>query len=137
MLLFQIGLSFALVFAARALGWPATWQAAGPAVALCLSLGLTSVVKVRFLERMLGHAVAPWRWSLLWAALAAIGVGTIFTALPQRFEWTELVIGIPAIAATYLFVLWRWSFGDADRALFRRKASPDVAALPDARAAGA
>ena len=64
-------------------------------------------------------------------------MGTIFTALPQRFEWTELVLGIPAIAATYLFVLWRWSFGDADRALFRRKASPEVAALPDASAAGA
>ncbi|WP_375427418.1 lipopolysaccharide biosynthesis protein [uncultured Sphingomonas sp.] len=136
MLLFQIALSFALVFAARTLDWPATWQAAGPAVALCLSLGVTSVVKVRFLERMLGHGVAPWRWSLLWAALAAIGVGTIFTALPQRYEWTELVIGIPAIAGVYLFVLWRWSFGDADRALFRRKATPEATALPAGSAAG-
>jgi O-antigen/teichoic acid export membrane protein len=135
MLLFQIALSFALVFAMRALGRPAAWQAAGPAVALCLSLGVTSVVKLRFLQHLLDHAVTPWRWSLLWAALAAIAVGTIFTALPQRYEWTELVIGVPAIAGTYLFVLWRWSFGDADRALFRRKAAPETVALPAGGAA--
>jgi O-antigen/teichoic acid export membrane protein len=126
----QILLSFALVFAMREVGWPETWQAAGPAVALCASLGLTSVVKVRVLERLLGHAVAPWRWTLLWAGLSAILAGTVFTALPPAYEWTELVIGVPAIAAVYLFVLWRWSFGDADRALFRKLPQAEEATLP-------
>jgi O-antigen/teichoic acid export membrane protein len=130
MLAFQIGLSFALVFAMRALGWPTEWQAAGPAVALVASLALTSVVKVRFLERLLGHRVPIWRWALVWAALAATVVGVAFTALPPSLEWAELVIGVPMIAAAYLFVLWRWAFGDADRALFRSVPPADEATLP-------
>ena len=120
MLCVQVLLSFALVFAMRAAGWPTAYQAAGPAVALMLSLAVTSVVKVRFLERLLGASVSPWRWTLLWAALAAIAVGTVFTSLPQRYEWTELVIGVPLIAAAYLGVLWRWGLREDDRAVFRR-----------------
>jgi hypothetical protein len=123
----QVVLSLVLVFAMRAAGWPTAWQAAGPAVALMVSLAVTSVIKVRFLERLLGASVSPWRWTLLWAALAAIAVGTVFTALPQRYEWAELVIGVPLIAAAYLGVLWHWGFGEADRAVFRRK--PRVAAV--------
>ncbi|PAX07453.1 lipopolysaccharide biosynthesis protein [Sphingomonas lenta] len=130
MLGFQIALSFALVAAMRRLGWPETWAAAGVAVALCASLGLTSVIKVRVLERLLGHRVAPWRWTLLWAGLAAILAGTVFTALPQEYEWAELVIGVPVIAAVYMYVLWRWSFGEGDRALFRRMPQAEEATLP-------
>ena len=127
MLAFQVALSFALVFAMRRAGWPPNWAAAGPAVALMVSLGVTSVVKVRVLERLLGHHVSPWRWTLLWAGLVAIGVGTVFTALPRRYEWAELVVGVPAIAAAYLWVLWRFSFREADRALFRRGAAVEPA----------
>lgn len=130
MLGFQVALSFALVAVMRRLGWPETWAAAGVAVALCASLGLTSVIKVRVLEKLLGHSVAPWRWTLLWAALAAILAGTVFTALPQQYEWAELVIGVPVIAAVYLYVLWRWSFGEGDRALFRRMPQAEEATLP-------
>jgi len=120
MLGFQIALSFALILAMRAAGWPPAFQAAGPAVALMVSLAITSIIKTRLLSHILGARVSGWRWPLIWASLVAIIVGTIFTSLPQRYEWTELVFGVPAIAASYLFVLWRWAFGPEDRALFRR-----------------
>ena len=56
----------------------------------------------------------------MWAALAAIVVGWAFTPLPKSLEWAELLIGVPAIAATYCFMLWKWAFRDEDRALFRK-----------------
>ncbi|WP_183110152.1 lipopolysaccharide biosynthesis protein [Sphingomonas sp. So64.6b] len=134
MLCFQIVLSFALIFAIRNGGWPVNYQAAGPAIALLLSVSLTSVIKSKFLSRLLGAGVAGWRWPLLWAALAAGLVGSAFTALPKSYEWAEAAIGIPTICATYLFVLFKWAFGPSDRALFRKipKAGPESAegALP-------
>jgi O-antigen/teichoic acid export membrane protein len=129
MLAFQVALSFALVLAMRELGWPADWQAAGPAVALMLSLGITSIIKARLLAGLLGASVSPLRWPLAWAALAAIVVGSLFTALPARLEWAELLFGEPAIAGVYLFILWRYAFGPADRALFNK--APAAAALPN------
>jgi len=128
MLGFQIALSFALVFAMRRAGLSPTWQAAGPAVALAVSLALTSLIKAMLLRRLLGAPVSPLRWPLVWAALAAVVVGGAFTALPHRYEWAELLIGEPAIAATYCWILWRWAFRPADRALFARK--PQAATLP-------
>lgn len=119
MLCFQIGLSFALIFAMRGIGWPVNYQAAGPAIALFTSVGLTSIIKSSFLSHLLKARVAGWRWPMLWGALAAILVGGAFTMLPKRFEWAEVVIGIPAIAGTYLFVLFRWALTPADRALFK------------------
>jgi len=50
--------------------------------------------------------------------------------LPKRYEWAELVIGVPMIAATYLFVLFRWAFGPEDRALFGKLPSVEEATLP-------
>lgn len=120
MLAFQVVLSFALIFAMRELGWPTEWQAAGPAVALLISLALTSVIKARLLRRLLGARVSGLRWPLLWAALAGALVGTAFTALPPRFEWAELIIGVPVMVVTYGWVLWMWAFKDEDRALFRK-----------------
>ncbi|MFT3977527.1 MAG: oligosaccharide flippase family protein [Sphingomonas bacterium] len=131
MLTFQVLLSFALIFFMRWLGWPTAWQAAGPAVALMLSLALTSVIKARVLGRMLHAPVSPLRWPLLWAVLAAIVVGAAFTLLPHRLEWVEVIAGIPAIAATYLLILWRYAFGPADRALFSRMPRADEATLPN------
>lgn len=119
MLCFQIALSFALIFAMRGVAWPVNYQAAGVAVALFCSVGLTSMVKSTYLSRLLGAGVAGWRWPMLWAVLAAGAVGIAFTALPKRYEWVELVIGEPAIAGVYLFVLFRWAFGPEDRALLR------------------
>ncbi|WP_287460748.1 oligosaccharide flippase family protein [Sphingomonas sp.] len=130
MLLFQVVLSFALILTMRALGWPVEYQAAGPAVALMTSVALTSVIKARLLGHLLQASVSPLRWPLLWAAAAAIVVGGAFAALPHEYEWAEVIIGIPAIAATYLFILWRWAFGPDDRALFSRMPRADEATLP-------
>jgi len=116
----QVALSFALIFAMRWVGWPDAYQAAGPAVALLLAMGASSLVKSSVLARMLGAPVRGWRWQMLLAAAVAIGVGTIFTSLPHRYEWAELVFGEPAIAASYLFVLWKFATGPEDRALLRK-----------------
>lgn len=116
----QVGSSFALIYLMRSWGWPDNYQAAGPAIALMLSLTLTSFIKARLLGRLLGASVSGWRWQLAVAAGVAIAVGSVFTALPQRLEWAELVFGLPAIAASYLFVIWRLAFGPEDRALFAR-----------------
>jgi O-antigen/teichoic acid export membrane protein len=131
MLAVQIALSFLLIGAMREAGWPTTWQAAGPAVALMVSVGLTSIIKATLLGRILAAPVSPWRWPLLWAVIAAVVVGSLFTALPHRLEWVELLVGEPAIAATYLFVLWKWAFGPADRALFGKMPKAEEATLPN------
>ena len=130
MLAFQVLLSLAVIMVFRWGGWPPNYQAAGPAIALMLSLGLTSVVKARLLSARLAAPVSPWRWALLWAVLAGIVVGGAFTLLPHRLEWAELAIGEPAIAAVYLFVLWKAAFGPADRALFGRIPQSKTAAAP-------
>jgi len=119
MLCFQIGLSFGLIFAIRRWGWPVNFQAAGPALALLLSVALTSVIKSNFLSHLLKARVAGWRWPMLWGALAAIVVGSTFTWLPKRLEWLEVLLGVPAIAGTYLFVIFKWALTAEDRALFK------------------
>ena len=130
MLAVQVALSLALIGAMRAVGWPVEWQAAGPAVALVVSLALTSIIKARLLGRILDAPVQPFRWPLLWAAAAAILVGIAFTLLPERYEWAELLIGEPLIAAVYLLVLWRFAFTPADRALFGTMPRGEEATLP-------
>ncbi len=130
MLALQVGLSFLLIFLMRWQGWPAEWQAAGPAVALMATVALTSIVKARVLAAKLGAPVSPWRWPLAWAIAAGAAVGGAFTALPHDYEWAELLVGEPAIVATYLFVLWKTAFGPADRALFGRMPRGDEATLP-------
>ena len=123
----QIALSFILVFAMRRLGWPETWQAAGPAVALAASLAVTSIIKSSFLARLLGYPVSGWRWPLVFAAAAAGAVGWVAVQVP---EWAELIIGVPAILATYCYVLYRWAFTEEDRALFRKMPKAGEAELP-------
>ncbi|MDB5680646.1 MAG: lipopolysaccharide biosynthesis protein [Sphingomonas bacterium] len=120
MLLFQIGLSFALIVAIRRLGWPVNYQAAGPAIALMLSLTLTSLIKASVLRRMLRAPVMAWRWSFVAAIAASVIVGTLFTLLPKRFEWAELVFGEPALVGAFLFVVWRYAFKPEDRTLFQK-----------------
>jgi O-antigen/teichoic acid export membrane protein len=132
MLVFQILLSLALIFAMRALGWPQNYQAAGPAVALMLSVAVTSTIKSVLLGRRLRARVWTWRWGFLWAVLAAIGVGELIILLPHRLEWLELSAGEPIIAGTYLLVIWRAAFTPADRALFAKLPKTSVEpALPN------
>ena len=130
MLAIQVGLSFALIIVIRSLHWSLPYQAAGPALALMLSVSLSSLVKANLLSRLLKARVSPLRWQLLWAVLVTIAVGSAFTALPHRFEWAELIFGLPTIFAVYWFVLWRWAFGPEDRALFSKFPKPSEATLP-------
>ena len=131
LLSFQIALSFALVFVMRDLGWPETWQAAGPAVALAASLAVGSFVKSWFLKRILQHPVSGLRWPFVWAILAALVTGYFVTQLP---EWAELIIGIPMILAVYFFVLGKWALEPEDRALFKKLPRPKAPPDPGAKA---
>ena len=124
----QAALSVALILGMRALDWPTTFQAAGPAIALMLALGLASVLKARLLSRILQAPVSGWRWPLVWAAAGATVVGYGATALP---EWTELALGIPLILATFGFIIWKRGFTHEDRVLFRmRKSEMEEPSLP-------
>lgn len=113
----QIILTFALIIGIRRLGYPELYQAAGPAIALALSLTVSSLIKSRLAAHVLGARVSVWRWALPIAGAVAVLVGQIIIRLP---EWAELAIGIPAILAAYGWVIWRYGFGEADRVLFRK-----------------
>ncbi len=113
----QIILSFALIITIKRLDYPELYQAAGPAIALALSLGISSLIKSRLAAHVLGARVSVWRWALPIAGAVAVLVGQIIIRLP---EWAELAIGIPAILAAYGWVIWRYGFGEDDRVLFRK-----------------
>jgi hypothetical protein len=115
----QVVLSIALILGMRALHWPTNVQAAGPAVALMLALGMASILKARLLSGLLGAPVSGWRWPIVWAACAAIVVGWGFTKLPPSLEWIELAFGIPLILGAFGAVIWRRGFTREDRILFR------------------
>jgi O-antigen/teichoic acid export membrane protein len=113
----QAGLSFLFILAMRERGWPELWQAAGPAAALAVSLGVAAIVKARLAAHLLGAPVSLWRWPLLFASAAAVIVGGIATATP---EWSELLIGVPAMLGVYSWLIWRFGFKPEDRKLFAK-----------------
>ena len=132
MIVLEVGLAVGLILLMRSWDWPVMWQATAPAIALMLALGFASVVKARLLANILKSPVSGWRWALIWAAAAAIVVGWLFTLLPPRFEWLELIGGIPAILAAFGAVLWFKGFGPEDRELFRMsKDDIEEMSLPD------
>ncbi|WP_288409477.1 lipopolysaccharide biosynthesis protein [uncultured Sphingomonas sp.] len=133
LLSFQVVSSFALVFAMRAMGLPQNYAATGPAMALCLSVALGSVLKSGLLSKLLGVSVRDFRPAFLWAVLAATVVGVAIMELPKRFEWAEMLFGIPIILATYFAILWRWAFRAEDKALFHKSAAASEAHLPTDR----
>ena len=114
----QALLSVGFIVALQDMGLGSMYVAAGPAAALCVALGLASVLKARLLSRLLGAPVNGWRWALVWAAMLAGAVGYVATRVP---EWLELLVGIPVILGVYGFVIWRRGFGPDDRALFKAK----------------
>ena len=118
MLLLQAGLSLAFIQICLRLGWPPLFQAAAVAAALMVALAYASLVKAIFLSRLLGAPVNGWRWTLVLAVAVGTLVGVGSTYLP---EWAELVFGIPAILASYAWVIWKWGFGPEDRKLFKMK----------------
>jgi O-antigen/teichoic acid export membrane protein len=118
-------------------GWQPIMQATGPAVALRLALGFASIVKARLLHRLLGAPVSGWRWTLIWASVAAIAVGWLFTMLPPSLEWLELLGGIPSILLAFGVVIWTKGFGPEDRELFRMgKDEIEELSLPDPAVSG-
>jgi O-antigen/teichoic acid export membrane protein len=112
----QIALSFALILGLRAAGFSEQVQAVGPAMALPIALGFAAIMKARLLSHLLGAPVSPWRWALVWAAAAATVVGYAATHIP---EWSELLIGMPAILLSYGAIIWMKGFTKEDRVLFR------------------
>ena len=95
--------------------------AAGPALALMIALGLAAVAKAWLLRGLLKARVNGWRWSVIWAALTAGGLGWTITRLPHSFEWFELVAGVPAILGTFGAIIWYKGFNQEDRTLFRKQ----------------
>jgi O-antigen/teichoic acid export membrane protein len=127
MILVQILLSIGWILGTRDLGLRPAVQAVGPAIALCLSLGMASILKARLLSRLLGAPVSGWRWALVWAGAGATIVGYLATLIP---EWGELILGIPAIMLTFGTMIWKRGFTAEDRLLFRRKVPAAAAADP-------
>jgi O-antigen/teichoic acid export membrane protein len=113
----QVILTFALIIAIRRFDYPELYQAAGPAIALALSLAVSSLIKSRLAAHVLGARVSVWRWALPIAGAVAVLIGQIMIRLP---EWAELAVGIPAILTAYGWVIWRYGFGEEDRVLFRK-----------------
>lgn len=130
MIVLQAVLSVALIVGMRELDLSQTWQATGSAMGLLLALGFAAIAKSRLLCRLLEDRVSGWRWPLIWAAAAAIIVGSLAIQLP---EWAELLFGIPAILVAFGLVLWTRGFGPDDRELFRMsKSDIDDLTLPTA-----
>jgi hypothetical protein len=78
--------------------------------------------------------VQGWRWPLIWAAAAAVVVGSLVTLLPPSLEWAELVFGIPMILLAFGFVLWTKGFTHEDRVLFRKHGEEEATLPPPAGA---
>jgi hypothetical protein len=132
MLALEAGLAVALILIMRGEGLPQTFQATGPAIALCIALAFASLTKSWLLRRKLGEPVSGWRWSIAWAATAGIAVGAaVRYFLPPTWQ---LIVGIPAILGAFGTVLWTKGFGPEDRELFRMK-KDDVRELREAEAA--
>src|SRR3954470_18923181 len=132
MLALEAGLAGALILVMRNEGFPLTYQATGPAIALCLALAFASIAKSRLLCKTLGAPVSGWRWNLAWMAAAGIVVGAaVRFLLPESLQ---LVIGVPAILAASGAVLWTKGFTAEDRELFTLR-KHEVRELREAEAA--
>lgn len=130
----QAALSVAIIVGLQTADLPQNYQAAGAAVALMLALGLASVLKAGLLARLLDAPVQGWRWSLVWAAAAAVVVGFGVTRLP---EWAELAVGIPLILAAFFATVWFRGFTPEDRVLFRKQPAEEPTLPPPGTRGGA
>ena len=119
----QIALSWLYITLLRNAGYGEAYQAAGVAAALATALMLSSIVKVRLVEKIFAARVTIWRWPLMLAVAAGGVVGYGITWLP---ELPAILLGIPLILGSYGIVIWRRAFGEDDRILFA-KAKPTVA----------
>jgi O-antigen/teichoic acid export membrane protein len=121
MLALEAGLAASLILIMKREGLPQTFQATGPAIALCIALAFASITKSRLLARELGERVSGWRWDLAWATAAGLLAGAVVRfLLPQALK---LVLGVPLILLAFGAVLWTKGFGPEDRELFRMRKS--------------
>ena len=128
MLALEAGGAAALILIMQGEGLPLTFQATGPAIALCVALAFAWAAKSRLLAKELGEPVAGWRWNLAWATAAGVVTGAaVLLLLPERW----LMVGVPLILLAFGTVLWTKGFGPEDRELFRMRRS-DVKELRDA-----
>ncbi len=86
MLALEAGLAAALILLMKGEDLPPTFQATGPAIALCVALAFASIAKSWLLKRQLQAPVSGWRFSIAWAAAAGIVVG-----VPVRLFLPEIV----------------------------------------------
>ena len=115
MLAIEAGLAASLILIMKGQSLPLTFQATGPAIALCVALGFASIAKSRLLSKELGAPVSGWRWDLAWATAAGVAVGApIRLFLPESFQ----LIGVPAILIAFFAILWTKGFTPEDRELF-------------------
>ena len=129
MLALEAGLAAALILVMGGQHLPPSFQATGPAIALCIALSFASIAKSRLLRSQLGARVSGWRWDLLWATATGAAVG-----IAVRYFLTgllQLIIGVPAIMIAFGAVLWTKGFGPEDRELFKLRKS-EVQDLHDA-----
>jgi O-antigen/teichoic acid export membrane protein len=116
MLALEAGLAVGLILVMRAQHLPVTFQATGPAIALCIALAFASISKSWLLRKTLGAPVSGWRWDLVWLAAAGGAVGAaVRFFLPESLQ---VVIGVPAVLAATGAVLWTKGFSAEDRDLF-------------------
>jgi len=128
MLAIEAGGAAALILIMQGEGLPQTFQATGPAIALCAALAFAWIAKARLLARELGEPVNGWRWDLAWATAAGVVAGAaVLLLLPEGW----LLVGVPLILLAFGTVLWTNGFGPEDRELFRMRKS-DVKELRDA-----
>ncbi len=113
----QMALTVAFIMIMKAQGYPELYQAAAPGIALTIALGMSSFLKLRLAQKLLGAPIQVWRWALVWAGATAGTIGSLATHAP---EWVELAIGIPTILTVYGLIIWRFGFAEADRVLFRK-----------------
>ena len=134
MLALEAALAVGLILAMKNEGLPLSYQATGPAIALCLALAFASVAKTRLLAKTLGAPVSGWRRDLAWMAAAGLIVGAAVRFLLP--ETLQLVIGVPAILAASGAVLWTKGFTPEDRDLFTMR-KHEVRELREAEEAAA
>ncbi len=120
----QVVLTLVIMTLAPGWGWSLRWQAAAPAMVLCVTLLLSSVLKAQLASKVLGAPVGAIRWPLIIAGLAASLVGFVFT---QFVEWVDVLIGLPMIAGIYGVIIWQYGFAPSDRALFSKGLDPEMA----------
>jgi len=133
MVALQAVLTVGLLIVARRMDLPEGYVAAVPAFALAVALTCGAVVKSWLLSSLLGTRIAIWRGSLLICGLAVGLAGLAFTLLPPRFEWVELVVGIPVMLVAYCLLMWKVAFRAGDREIFRKHKLGEPAAAQSAR----